>query len=424
MFSSEKLLENYDESQRDYIDKLIKSDESIAAAWFEKFRRFSSIYGRRLKKISKKRFGSNSKIILNWIIKWLFFASDLDKNRNDHSYLNAILYCNEALNNAYENEINHKLRKLLKNISSINIPEEINTYGKEIEFEKKLFISLESSSIVIFAPTVFSHFAIVIFDQLIKLNLKPSLIVVRKLTIKRFFNEFKRDGIRIISKKIWRKLILKKNENNSQNTFGTIELINYLKIKESNLKKFSNYNKVKFLEVDNFSDIDGILNEIKPDYGIFTGGGMIDSSTLNKFNEGIINTHMGPLPIYRGMDVVQAPILDGKFCNISLTTHFMAKQLDQGDVLSKMTFDSRSYNDLESLRNELSASQPVLALYTLVNCINSKLIAIKQDKSHGKQYYFIHEKLQKILKKIMLNFFNNSTKKKNLRNLFSKILIK
>ena len=231
MFSSQKLLENYDESQRDYIDELIKSDESIAADWFEKFRRFTSIYGRRLEKISKKRFGSNYKIILNWIIKWLFFASDLDKNRYDHSYLNAILYCNEALNNIYENEINYKVDKLFKNISSINIPQEIISHGKEIEFEKKLPISLESHSIIIFAPTLYSHFALIIFDQLVKLNLKPSLVVVKKLTIKRFFTELKRDGIRIIFKKIWRKLILKKNENNSLNTFGTIELINYLNIK-------------------------------------------------------------------------------------------------------------------------------------------------------------------------------------------------
>ena len=423
IFSPEIKLKDLDENNINYIDQLIKKDDKTASEWFEKFRRFTSLYGRKLKHVSKKRFGSNYKVILDWIINWLFYAIEIDSNKYDHSYLNAILFCNEALDNTYEKKINKKIYEHEIFIKKIDNPQIIHSYGEEIEFNKKLFIS-NTKSVAIFAPSPFTHFGLIVFDQLLKLNLKPSLVVVKKFTLNRLLSELNRDGFGIILKKIWRKLILKKNENNSPESFGTVELINNLEINEKNLKKLSSKNNIKYLAVDDFSDINDVIKLMNIDYGIFTGGGMIKNSTIECFNKGIINTHMGPLPMYRGMDVVQAPILDGNFCNISLTTHFMDNELDKGDVLSKMTFDSRSYKNLESLRNELSVSQPVLALYSLLMHMNGKLIPQEQNLTKGKQYYFIHSKLQKVLKKIMINFSKTKITKRDIESLFDKLLIK
>lgn len=422
-FSPTLKLKDLNQTDLSYIDELIKKNDKSATEWFEKFRRFTSLYGRRLKYVSKKRFGSNYKVILDWMINWLFYATELDNNKNDHSYLNAILFCNEALDNSYDKKIDEKLFEHVIFVKKINKPKLINCYGEEIEFNKRLSSS-KHKSIVIFAPSPFSHFALIVLDQLFKLNLKPSLVVVKKFTLNRLVSELNRDGFGIVLKKIWRKLILKKNENYSPASFGTIELIKKLKINEKNLKKLSKENNIKYLAVNDFSDINSELKLMNVEYGIFTGGGMIENTTIECFKKGIINTHMGPLPMYRGMDVVQAPILDGNFCSISLTTHFINNKLDKGDVLSKMTFDSRSYKNLESLRNELSASQPVLALYSLLMHLNEKLIPKKQNLTKGKQYYFIHTKLQKALKEIMTNFSKTKIKKRDIESLFNKLLIK
>ena len=422
-FSPTIKLKDLDETYISYVDQLIRKDDKTATEWFEKFRRFTSLYGRKLKYVSKKRFGSNYKVILDWMINWLFYATELDSNKNDHSYLNAILFCNDALDHAYDKKIDKKIYEHEMFIKKIDNPKIIHSYGEEIQFNKKLFVS-NTKSVAIFAPSPFTHFGLIVFDQLLKLNLKPSLVIVKKFTLNRFISELKRDGFRIILKKIWRKLILKKNENYSPESFGTVELLNNLEINERNLKKLSRKNNIKYLAVDDFSDINDVIKLMNIDYGIFTGGGMIKNTTIECFKKGIINTHMGPLPTYRGMDVVQAPILDGNLCNISLTTHFMNNELDKGDVLSKMTFDSRSYNDLESLRNELSVSQPVLALYSLLMHMDGKLIPKEQNLSKGKQYYFIHSKLQKILKEIMINFSKTKIIKRDIESLFSKILIK
>ena len=41
----------------------------------------------------------------------------------------------------------------------------------------------------------------------------------------------------------------------------------------------------------------------------------------------------GGLPLYRGMDVVEWPILMNDFDNIGVTTHFMENGVDTGDIL-------------------------------------------------------------------------------------------
>ena len=102
----------------------------------------------------------------------------------------------------------------------------------------------------------------------------------------------------------------------------------------------------------------------------------------------------------------------------------MNNKLDEGDVLSKMTFDSRSYKNLEFLRNELSTCQPALALHSLLMHINGKLKPAKQNLIKGKQYYFIHSKLQKLLKKIMIYSSGTQTKKRDIDSLLKKLLIK
>ena len=91
-------------------------------------------------------------------------------------------------------------------------------------------------------------------------------------------------------KKNMEKINIKENENHSPGSFGTVELINSLKIDEKNLENLSRKNNIKYLVVDDFSDINDEIKFMNLDYGIFTGGGMI-KNTNECFNKGII-THI------------------------------------------------------------------------------------------------------------------------------------
>ena len=54
---------------------------------------------------------------------------------------------------------------------------------------------------------------------------------------------------------------------------------------------------------------------------------------------------MGLLPKYRGMDVVEWPIIDKSF-NLGLTTHLIYKGVDTGDIIEQkhIIFDIQILN--------------------------------------------------------------------------------
>ena len=75
------------------------------------------------------------------------------------------------------------------------------------------------------------------------------------------------------------------------------------------------------------------MKELKPDLVVFTGGRLIRDNILKNSGAGVVNCHMGILPMYRGVDVVEWPILNEDWNNIGLTIHFMVKGIDTGDIL-------------------------------------------------------------------------------------------
>ena len=49
---------------------------------------------------------------------------------------------------------------------------------------------------------------------------------------------------------------------------------------------------------------------------------------------------MGSLPRFKGMDVVEAPLLEGNFNGITLTSHFMVQALDAELILQEFKITS------------------------------------------------------------------------------------
>jgi hypothetical protein len=114
MISSNELLNPlrfYTVDERNEIDLLIKSNQQTKAAWLEKFRRFSCFYGRKLGSISKVRFGSKYQDQILWMKEWLIIETEA-KHIIDHSFLSAVLYCNDTLGINYDDRISHLLSRL------------------------------------------------------------------------------------------------------------------------------------------------------------------------------------------------------------------------------------------------------------------------------------------------------------------------
>lgn len=251
--------------------------------------------------------------------------------------------------------------------------------------------------VLIIAPTNFQSYA---SSVLVKLIEDPSIEVVgvllHKLTFKRFKNEFKRDGRRIFTK-ILNKAILAEKKSLSY-SFRTPKKVLTDSGVKADLKGICKSNNLYFNEVRlfNSSKLSKELSELKPDIGAFCGGGLLRDNFLNSFSFGVLNCHMGILPKYRGMDVVEWPFLENDRLNVGVTCHLMDKGIDTGDILEIVKVDPKRFTSFIDLREYLSGVMHNLMLKNISSIASGDYKKTTQLQSEGRQYFVMHPLLKKI----------------------------
>ena len=178
-------------------------------------------------------------------------------------------------------------------------------------------------SVVIFSPSRYSLYTISVAELLLRNQVQIATIFVRRLIDpKRFFSEYSRDGSRLL-KKIWRKLFLRESaysaeEQETIRTFMQRESITY-----KNIDAFAEQHEIPIHYCNDLNEekVVAELKKLKPEVVVFTGGGLIRQDVLENSGAGVLNCHMGVLPQYRGMDVVEWPILEGNLNEIGMTVH-------------------------------------------------------------------------------------------------------
>jgi folate-dependent phosphoribosylglycinamide formyltransferase PurN len=251
------------------------------------------------------------------------------------------------------------------------------------------------SAVVVFSPSRFSLYTICVTELLKRNNIQVKAIFVRRLfNPDRFFSELSRDGSRLL-KKIWKKLVLRENAYRT-NDYETIA-------------DFMRKENIGFKSVDDFKDKYGIpivycndlndsivvegIKKAKPDLVVFTGGGLIRQDILENSGAGILNCHMGVLPHYRGMDVIEWPILENNPQEIGMTVHFMDKGVDTGDILRVRKVEIASNESIKQIRERF---EPIMCREMVAACLDyleGKLQRIPQKQKDGRQYFVMHPRL-------------------------------
>jgi methionyl-tRNA formyltransferase len=154
--------------------------------------------------------------------------------------------------------------------------------------------------------------------------------------------------------------------------------------------------KVQFVNDLNSVEVENSLKELQPDLIIFTGGGLIKENILNCSGRGVLNCHMGILPLYRGMDVVEWPILCNDIDNLGLTVHLMEKGVDTGPILSHRYIKPEPYDTIDSLRSRFEPFMVSLMVETSINYLYNNISPVFQDYAEGKQFFILNSKMKKI----------------------------
>jgi len=251
--------------------------------------------------------------------------------------------------------------------------------------------------VLIIAPTNFQSYAASVLIKLIEdPNIEVVGVLLHEFTFQRLKNEFKRDGKRVFTK-ILNKAILKEKKSLNYSFQTPKRILENSGIK-SDLKNICKLNNLYFKEVSlfNTSKLAQELSSLKLDIGAFCGGGLLRENFLNSFSFGVLNCHMGILPKYRGMDVVEWPFLENDKNNVGITCHLMDKGIDTGDILEVVKVEPSEFNNFIELREYLSGVMYTLMLKNISSIALGDFKKKTQLHSDGKQYFVMHPLLKKI----------------------------
>lgn len=228
-------------------------------------------------------------------------------------------------------------------------------------------------------------------------GLEMACVIVRTpWDLKRIKGEIKRDGARLV-RKVYQKLVLGEKGFDPGSTDHLKAYAQRVQMPGKNLTELCNTHGIKLVSTrdHNSPEVQKALKETGAEIVAFTGGGLIRQHILDATRLGVLNCHMGILPPYRGMDVVEYPVLEGATDDpgLGITTHFMAKGVDTGDILLKRRFDLVPDDSYQKMRIRVGPIMVDLMLETLRGLRDQTLEPKPQDERDGKQYYVLHPRI-------------------------------
>ncbi len=252
--------------------------------------------------------------------------------------------------------------------------------------------------IAILAPVVNSPFS----RSVLALCLREPGIEVVGVLCRRILNparlraELRRDGARL-ARKAWRKLVLAEADDSAAGEEGFHDLASRAGVGKRSLKRLASDAGVPFRSVDDHNAPESIdaLRAMRPDVVAFTGGGIIRQPLIEASGLGIFNTHMGPLPEYRGMDVVEWPILeaDGVEPVLGVTLHFMDRGIDTGPIVKVERVPIHAGDRMERLRKRFEPVMVSILMEGIRLVRDGALEPRPQAEADGRQYFVMHPRL-------------------------------
>lgn len=251
------------------------------------------------------------------------------------------------------------------------------------------------NGIVVLSPNRYSLYTVCVTEMLRREGVPIRAVFVRRmLNPGRFFTEFRRDGTRLF-KKVWKKLFLRRKAYQPANYETISDLLQNEGISFGSVNDLGREHGIPVISCTTLNDAGVVarLKEIQPDLVVFTGGGLIRREVLENAGAGVLNCHSGILPLYRGMDVVEWPILDGRLDQIGMTVHFMDAGVDTGDILRVRKVKIKKEETIRQIREKIEGLMCREMTQTCLDYLRGKVKRVSQKAGDGRQYFVMHPRL-------------------------------
>lgn len=209
---------------------------------------------------------------------------------------------------------------------------------------------------------------------------------------KRILCTLQKDGVHELFKTLLRKLALRSqqqgNRINRNLEHGDTHQMNVV-----NLCGQLGVSIINVGSLDSESAVKSVQN-LHPDLAISAGSGILRQNIIAVPRLGTLNSHMGILPPYRGMNVAEWARMAGDV--VGCTVHLIDEGIDTGDILCCRAVNVDCVENIMELRNAVDQEQ-IQLLGEVVQYIyaTGQLPPRRQQQpSEGRQYFVMHPVLR------------------------------
>lgn len=165
--------------------------------------------------------------------------------------------------------------------------------------------------------------------------------------------------------------------------------------------------KLNAKEINLDSNIEWVVN-LRPDYILLYGTGILNAKWCETFSGRIINLHLGVSPYYRGSATLFWPFYNNEMEYVGTTVHLASVDVDAGDILKIVYADIEpqdNYYDItyKLIRKSIHAIPDILHDYH-----EDKIAPKKQDISKRKHYYRKKHFSESALKKVLSRYYDST----------------
>ncbi len=150
-------------------------------------------------------------------------------------------------------------------------------------------------------------------------------------------------------------------------------------------------NKVFYCSDHNSRQAAMELINLQPDLILLGQSGIIKDNIIKIPKIGVLNSHPGILPKYRGIDVAYWALFNDDIEGVGSTIHFVDSGVDTGPVILTKRYNFTGKENLAQLQENIYEDCLDLFVCTLKNIELIK--PVKQDISEGRQYYKMPRKV-------------------------------
>lgn len=216
-------------------------------------------------------------------------------------------------------------------------------------------------------------------EELAKRNIKPAAIFIERRkpagVISRMRKLYNRQGIFQLLKEISAFTLAKLGMKRRSEWTS----INYYRKFCDNIRYFDSFNSPECIKE---------LKAIPADIVLLAGAGILKAEIINSARMFFINAHPGLLPYYRGVDVLQAAILNGDAPYV--TVHKVDSGVDTGAILDVKEIPIEKGETFDTLRAKAIEIAKELACGIVEKYINSEHVDEKENlKEKGKHYFMM-----------------------------------